>query len=42
MGCGVVKSVAMLRKFECVVTKYRMQPSCILSVRMLRKLRMQI
>ena len=42
MGCDVVKSVVMLRKFEWVVTKYRMQPSRILSVRMLRKLRMQI
>ena len=42
MRCGVVKSVAMLRKIEWVVTKYRMQPSSILSVRMLRMLRMQM
>ena len=42
MWCGVVKSVAMRRKLVWVVTKYRMQPSRILSVRMLRMLRMQM
>ena len=42
MRCGVVKSIGMLRKLGWAVTIYRMQPSHILGVRMLRTLRMQI
>ena len=42
MRCGVVKSVAMLRKLGWMVTRYRMQPSGILGVMMLRMLRMQM
>ena len=41
MGCGVVKSVGMMRKFGWVVTEYRRQLSRTVGVRIVRMLRMQ-